>query len=37
MSDLEYDHLMDDLVALEEDSGVILVQFAHTACCRRNA
>ena len=24
MSDLEYDHLMDDLVALEEDSGVIL-------------
>ena len=24
MSDLEYDRLMDDLVALEEDSGVIL-------------
>ncbi|MFQ6936973.1 MAG: DNA ligase LigA-related protein [Oscillospiraceae bacterium] len=24
MSDLEYDRLIDDLVALEEDSGVIL-------------
>ena len=29
MSDLEYDRLMDDLVALEEESGVIPVSYTH--------
>lgn len=30
MSDLEYDRLIDDLVALEEDSGVILSNSPHS-------